>query len=63
MALNARISNTNQEPTGRNNPVDTESDGNPTVDNRRLNKVKVILLLMHIFISIVCGISLIVLIW
>jgi hypothetical protein len=63
MALNARINNNNQEPANRNPLPDTEAGTNITVDNRRLNQVKLILFFIHVIISVVLCIPLIVIIW
>jgi hypothetical protein len=63
MAINARISNINQEPIDRHAVPDTEVGTNPTVDNRRLNKVKLILFLIHVIISVVFCIPILVIIW
>jgi hypothetical protein len=63
MAINARINNANQEPVNRNSLPDTEAGTNLTVDSHRLNKLKLILLFTHAFISVVFCIPLIVIIW
>jgi hypothetical protein len=63
MALNTRISNTNLEVVNRNPPPDTEAGTNPTVDNQRLNQIKLILLFIHVIISVVLCIPLIIIIW
>jgi hypothetical protein len=63
MALNTRINNTNQERANRNPQQDTEAGTIPTVENKRLNQVKLILLFIHFIISVVLCILLIVIIW
>jgi hypothetical protein len=63
IAINARISNANQEPIDRHDVPDTEVGTNPTVDNLRLNKVKLILFLIHVIISVVLCIPIVVIIW
>jgi hypothetical protein len=63
IAINARISNTNQEPINTHVAPDTEAGTNPTVDNLRLNKVKLILFLIHVIISVVFCIPIVVIIW
>ncbi|CAF1044907.1 unnamed protein product [Adineta steineri] len=63
MARNARVSYTNQEGVNANVQPDTEAGTNPTIENQRLNKVKLFLFLIHIIISIVLSIPLIIIIW
>lgn len=63
MALNNRVSNANLEAVNRNVPQDTEADTNPTVDNQRLNLIKLILFLIHVIISVVLYIPLVIIIW
>jgi hypothetical protein len=63
MALNARISSTNSGPASRNVLVDTEAATNPTVDNQRLNQVKLILFFVHAIVSVAFCIPFLVIIW
>jgi hypothetical protein len=63
MALNARVSNIIEEPANRNLVLDTEADTKPTVDNQRLNIVKLILFFIHIIVTIVFYIPMIFIIW
>jgi hypothetical protein len=63
MALNARVSNIIEEPANRNLVHDTEADTKPTVDNQRLNIVKLILFFIHIIVTIVFFIPMIFIIW
>ena len=63
MAANARVNDVNQEPVDRNIIPDIETGTNPIVKNRRLNKIKLIVFLIHVIISIAFSISFIIFIW
>jgi hypothetical protein len=58
--INKREDNPNPNNTNVNPPPDIESGTNTNVGNRRLNFIKLILLLLHIIISIILSISFIV---
>ena len=64
LALNIRVNSVNnQENLQRNSVQDVETINNPTVDNPRLNRVRLVLFLTNYFISFSLCIPIIVLIW